>query len=71
MAEDNEVFPYTPLSLDVEQVGCTLKDVLRMGGQQSYPKSSVTLSDHHEDEKFGAHKDRYVQFPVRVMMGTA
>ena len=45
MAEDNEVFPYTPLSLDVEQVRCTLKDVLRLGGQQSYPRTSVTLSD--------------------------
>ena len=29
MAEDNKIFPYSPLSLDVEQVLCTLKDVLR------------------------------------------
>ena len=67
MAEDNEVFPYTPLSLNVEQVRCTLKDMLRLGGQQSYSKSAVTLSDHPGDEKFGAHKDLYVQLPVRVM----
>ena len=39
MAEDNEIFLYTPLSLDVEQVRCTLKDVLGLGRQQSYPKS--------------------------------
>ena len=45
MAEDNDIFPYSPLSLDVEHVRCTLKDVLRLGGQQSYKKSSVTLSD--------------------------
>ena len=43
--------------------------MLRLGGQQSYPKSSVTLSDYPGDEKFGAHKDRYVQLPVCVMMG--
>ena len=48
---------------------CTLKDVLRLGGQQPYPKSAVTLSDHPGDKKFGAHKDWYVQLPVRVMEG--
>ena len=69
MEEDSKVFPYTPLSLDMEQVRCTLKDVLRLGGQQSYQKSSVTLSDHPGDEKFGAYKDQYVQLPVRVMWG--
>ena len=53
----------------MEQVHCTLKDVLPLGGQQPYPKSAVTLSDHPGDEKFGAHKDRYVQLPVRDMMG--
>ena len=71
MAEDSKVSPKTPLSLDVEQVRCTLKDVLRLGGQQSYPKSSVTLSDHPGDEKFEAHRDRYVQFPVCVMWGNS
>ena len=69
MAEDSEVFPYTPLSLDVEQVCCTLKDVLRLGSQQSYSKSLVTLSDRLGDEKFGAHRDRYIQLPVCVMLG--
>ena len=37
MVEDNEIFPYTPLSLGVEQTRCTLKDVLRMGGQLPGP----------------------------------
>ena len=32
MAEDNETFLYSPLSLDVKQVRCTLKDVLWLGG---------------------------------------
>ena len=67
MTEDNNVFPYTPLSLDVEQVCCTLKDVLWLGGQQSYKRALVTLSDRPGDEHFGAHKDRYVQLPVCVM----
>ena len=31
MTQDNKIFPYTPLSLDVEQVRCTLKDVLWLG----------------------------------------
>ena len=52
MVEDNDVFPYSPLSLDVEQVCCTLKDVLQLGGQQSYKKSAVTLSDRPRDEHF-------------------
>ena len=62
MAEDNDVFPYTPLSLDIEQVRCTLKDVLQLVGQQSYKKTSVTLSDRPGDEHFGAHMDCYSPF---------
>ena len=69
MAEDNDVLPYSSLSLDVEQVRCTLKDVLRLGGQQSYKKSSVTLSDRPGDEHFGTHKDPYNHLSVRVMWG--
>ena len=45
IAEDNEVFLYTPLSLNLEQTGCTLKDVLWLGGQLPYPKSVVTTSN--------------------------
>ena len=45
MAKDNNTFPHSPLSLDVEQVRCTLKDVLRLRGQKSYKKPAVTLSD--------------------------
>ena len=69
MAEDNDVFPYSPLSLDVEQVRCTPNDVHQLGGQQSYKKSSVTLNDRPRDEYFGTDKDRYVQLPVLVMWG--
>ena len=58
MEEDNYTFPYSPLSLDVEHVCCTLKDVLRLGGQQSYKKSTVILSDHPRDKYFRTHKDR-------------
>ena len=39
MTEDKDVFPYIPLSLDIEQVRCTPKDVLGLGGQQSYKTS--------------------------------
>ena len=46
-----------------------MKDVLRLGGQQSYLKSAVTLSDHPRDKKCGAHNDRYIQLLVRVMWG--
>ena len=69
MAEDNETFLYSPLSLGVEQVPCTMKDVLRLGGQQSYKKSAVTLSDQPGNKYCGNHKDRYVQPPVRLMWG--
>ena len=39
------------------------------GGQQSYKKPAVTLSDHPGDEYFGKHKDCYVQLLVCVMWG--
>ena len=43
MAEDNEVFPHTPLSLAVEQIRCTRNNVLRMSGQLPCPGSVVKL----------------------------
>ena len=69
MEEDSGLFPYSPLSLDVEQVRYMLKDVLRLGGQETYKKDTVTLSDRPSEEYFSTHKDRYVQHPVRVMWG--
>ena len=45
MAEDNASMPNSPLSLDVKQVRCTLKDVLRLAKQIPYERNSVVLSD--------------------------
>ena len=36
MVEDNVTMPNSPLSFDVEQVRCTLRDVLGLGGQEPY-----------------------------------
>ena len=65
MAEDNMAMPNSPLSLDVEQVRCTLKDVLRLAEQVPYDRSSVVFSDSPGKEYFRAHKDRYVRLPFR------
>ena len=69
MAENNAAMPNSPLSLDVEQVRFTLKDVLRLAEQVPYDRSSVVLSNSPGTEYYGAHKDRYVQLPIRVMIG--
>ena len=61
--------PNSPLSLDVEQVRCTLKDMLPLAEQIPYDRSSVVLSDSPGTDYYGAHKDRYVQLPIRVMIG--
>ena len=45
MAEDNTTMPNSPLSLDFEQVRCTLKDMLRLAEQVPYDRNSVVLSD--------------------------
>ena len=59
----------SPLSLDVEQVRYTLKDVLRLAVQQPYDKSTETLSDSPGKDYYGNHRDRFVQLLVRVMVG--
>ena len=69
MAEDNMAMPNSPLSLDVKQVRCTLKDGLRLAKQVPYDRSSVILSESPGKEFFGGHKDRFVQLPIRVMIG--
>ena len=53
MAEDNTARPNSLLSLDVEQVRCTLKDVLRLAEQVPYDRSSVVLSDSPGTEYYG------------------
>ena len=67
--EDNRMFPYCQPSLDVEQVRCTLKDVLQLERQEPYKKTTVTLSNRPRKEYFGSHKDPNMQLPVRVMWG--
>ena len=57
------------MSLDVEQVRCTLKDELCLAEQLPYDRSTVILSDSLGKEVFGKHKDRFVQLLVRVMIG--
>ena len=61
--------PNSPFSLNVEQVRCTLKDVLRLAEQVPYDRSSVVLSDSPGTEYYGVHKDWYVQLSIRVMIG--
>ena len=70
MAEDNTAMPNSPLSLDVKQVRCTLKVVLRLAEQAPYDRNSVILSDSPGTEYYWAHKDQYVQLLIRVMVGT-
>ena len=69
MKEDNDAFPCSPLSFDIEQVRCTLKDVLWLGGQVRYGHEDVVLSDAPGSEYYGSHKDLYVQLPVRCVWG--
>ena len=45
MGEVNATMSNSPLSLDVEQVRCTLQDVLRLAEQVPYHRNSVVLSD--------------------------
>ena len=61
--------PNSPLSLDVEQVRCRLKDALRLVEQIPYDRNSVVLSDSLGSNNFGVHKDRYVQLPICAMVG--
>ena len=69
MEEDIGTFPYSPLSLGVAQVRCTL-GVLQLGGQEPYKKTTVMLSNRPGKKFFVSHKDHYMQLPVRVMWGS-
>ena len=69
MAEYQAAMPGAPLSLDVEEVRCTLQDVLELAGHLPHRDDSFKLSINPGLERFGQHKDRYVQFPCRTMWG--
>ena len=69
MARDQKEMPGSPLSLDVEQVTCTLRDVLYLGGQLPHEGCEVELSSTPRVEHYGGQRDRHVQLPCRVMAG--
>ena len=43
--------------------------MLRLAEQIPYDKSLVSLSNSPGKEYFGSRKDRFVQLPIRVMIG--
>ena len=61
--------PGAPLSLDVEQVPCTLMDVFEICGQRRHKGDYVKLHTKPGPDYHGRHADRHVQFPCRVMWG--
>ena len=69
LAKDQEQMPGAPLSLDVEQVPCTLMDVFEICGQRAHKGDSVRLHTKPGPEYHGRHADRHVQFPCRLMWG--
>ena len=58
-----------PLSLNVEQVQCTLMDVFDLAGQRAHEGEYVHLHTKPGHEYHGRHSDRNVQFPCRLMWG--
>ena len=60
MAEDNATMPNSPH--DVEQVRCTLKDVLRLAEQVPYDRSSVVLSDSPVQSTMGCTRTGMCNF---------
>ena len=69
MAEDRISFPNAPLSLDVEQVQCTLLDVLQLAGVEHHEGSTVKLNMRLGDMFYGKHKDQFVELLVHYMWG--
>ena len=69
LAKDQAEMPGAPLSLDVEQVPCTLMDVYDIAGQRAHKGDYVRLHTRPGPERHGRHADRNVQFPCRVMWG--
>ena len=69
LAKDQEQMPGAPLSLDVEQVPCTLMDVFEICGQRPHKGDFVKLHTKPGPDHHGRHADRHVQFPCRLMWG--
>ena len=69
LARDQEDMPGAPLSLDVEEIHCTLMDDLHLTGQRPHQGDRVRLHDKPGREYHGQHLDRHIQFPCRLMCG--
>ena len=69
LAKDQAEMPGAPLSLDVEQVPCTLMDVFDIAGRRAHKGEYVRLHTRPGREHHRRHADRNVQFPCRVMWG--
>ena len=69
LAKDQEQMPGAPLSLDVEQVPCTLMDVFEICGQRRHKGDYVKLHTKPGPDYHGRHADRHIQFPCRLMWG--
>ena len=69
LAKDQEEMPGAPLSLDVEQVQCTLMDIYDLAGQRQHRGDYVRLHTRPGRDYHERHADRCVQFPCRLMWG--
>ena len=67
LAKDQEEMPGAPLSLDVEQVPCTLMDVYDIAGQRAHKGDSVRLHTKPGPEYHGRHADRHVQLNLNKL----
>ena len=69
LARDQVDMPGAPLSLDVEEIHCTLMDVFDLMGQRPHQGDHVRLHKEPGRDHHGRHADRNVQFPCRLMWG--
>ena len=53
----------------MEEIHCTLMDVLHLTGQRPHHGDQVQLHNKPGREHHGRHSDRHVQFPCRLMWG--
>ena len=69
LRRDQAEMPGSPLSLDVEQVVCTLMDVLDLTGQRDHRSHRVKFHSRPGSEYHNHSPDSNFAFPCRLMWG--
>ena len=69
LRRDQAEMPGSPLSLDVEQVVCSLMDVLDLAGKRDHRGDHVKLHPRPGPDYYFSRPDKSYQFPCRIMWG--